>query len=433
MKVKSVENKSVAQRYPILPGDEILEINGNPVRDLIDFKFYSSEEKLNLKIRDKSGRIKKIRINKRPDQDLGIAFEEKRYRGCGNKCIFCFVDQLPRGLRKPLYFKDEDYRLSFLHGNFITLTNLSKKDFRRIITQRLSPLYISVHTTDEPLRKKMLGNRKIPEIMPLIRKFAENRIELHTQIVLCPGVNDGAYLGKSVKELSSFYPWVKSLAIVPVGLTKFRKGLPNLKPVDKVYSKNLIKQVEKWQGGFRKKFSSNFVYAADEFYLLAELDIPPTKYYDEFCQIENGVGLVRKFLDDFKRKEKLLPKSLEHEFSLTLVTGELAYKFMSGHILKRLKKIKNLKVDLIPVKNNFLGESVSVSGLLSGGDILGTLKAKGIKELSLLPPNCLNADGFFLDDFKPKDIERKSGVRIIQGSYDLVDSLLNILSKEKSL
>jgi putative radical SAM enzyme (TIGR03279 family) len=427
VKIKTIESNSLALRYSILPGDGILEINSYPIKDLIDFRFHSSEEKLTLKIRDRSGRIKRIRINKRADQDLGITFEEKRYRGCGNKCIFCFIDQLPRGLRKPLYFKDEDYRLSFLHGNFITLTNLSKQDFRRIITQRLSPLYVSVHTTDESLRKKMLGNRKIPEIMPLIRKLVENRIELHTQIVLCPGVNDGAYLEKSVRELSSFYPRVKSLAIVPVGLTGFRRGLPNLRPADKGYSRKLTKQVKEWQDGFRKKFKSNFAYAADEFYLLAGLDIPPAKYYDEFCQIENGVGLVRKFLDDFRRKEKLLPESLEHKFSLTLVTGKLAYKFMSGHILERLKKIKNLKVDLIPVKNNFLGESVSVSGLLSGGDILGTLRNKGINEVILLPPNCLNADGFFLDDLKPEDIERKSGVKIIQGSYDLVDSLLSVL------
>jgi putative radical SAM enzyme (TIGR03279 family) len=432
MKVRSVENKSMAQRYSILPGDEILEINNYPIKDLIDFKFHSSEKKLNLKIKDKSGEIKKIKITKRPDQDLGIIFEEKRYRGCGNKCIFCFVDQLPKGLRKPLYFKDEDYRLSFLHGNFITLTNLSEKDLQRIITQRLSPLYISIHTTDETLREKILGNQKIPSIMPLIQEFADNRIEMHTQIVLCPGINDGAYLEKSVEELSSFYPWVKSLAIVPVGLTRFRKGLPELKPVDKSYSKKLIKQVGKWQSEFRKKYKSNFVYAADEFYLLAELDIPPAKYYDEFYQIENGVGLVRKFLDDFKRKEKLLPKSLEHKSSLTLVTGKLAYKFMSSHILERLKKIKNLEVNLISVRNNFLGQSVTVSGLLSGEDILRALKNKEIGDSIILPPNCLNADGVFLDDLKPNDLEKKLGVKTVKGSYDLVDSLLNILSKKKT-
>lgn len=432
MKIITIENKSLAQRYSLLPGDEVLEINNYPVKDLIDYRFYTSEEKLNLKIRDKFGKIKKIRITKRPDQDLGVVFEEKAYRGCGNKCIFCFVDQLPRGLRKPLYFKDEDYRLSFLHGNFITLTNLSEKDFQRVITQRLNPLYISVHTTDETLRKKILGNQKIPGIMPLIRKFADNRIEMHTQIVLCPGINDGPYLEKSVKELSSFYPWVKSLAIVPVGLTRFRKGLPELKPVDKRYSKKLIRQVEKWQNEFRKKYKSNFVYAADEFYLLAELDIPPAKYYDGFYQIENGVGLVRKFLDDFRRKEKLLPESLEHKFSLTLVTGKLAYKFMSEYILERLNKIKNLDVDLISVRNNLLGESVTVSGLLSGGDILRALKRKEIGELVIFPPSCLNANGFFLDDLKPVDLEKKLGVKIVTGSYDLVESILSVLSEKNA-
>jgi len=432
VKVKSVETKSLAERYSILPGDEILEINSHPIRDLIDYKFHSSEEQLYLKIKGKSGRIRKVKIIKKPDQNLGITFVEKGYRGCGNKCIFCFVDQLPEGLRKPLYFKDEDYRLSFLHGNFITLTNLSEQDFQRIINQRLSPLYISVHTTDESLRKKMLGNPKVPDIIPLIRRLAENRIQMHTQIVLCPEINDGLFLKNSIYDLSSFYPWVKSLALVPVGLTKFRKGLPELKAVNKEYSRKLIKSVDNWQNRFSKKYKSNYVYAADEFYLLAELDIPSKKYYDEFYQIENGVGLVRKFLDNFKRKERLLPRSLKHKFSLTLITGELANKFMSSYILDKLKKIKNLKVNLVGVKNNFLGESVTVSGLLCGRDILRTLKKSRNGDLFVLPPNCLNSDGLFLDNLKPFDLEKELGRKIVLGSYDLVKSLLNILPKEKS-
>jgi putative radical SAM enzyme (TIGR03279 family) len=432
VKIKSVESKSIAERYSILPGDEIVEINAHTVKDLIDYKFYSSEVKLNLKIKAKSGRIKKVKIAKIPDQDLGITFEEKKYRGCGNKCIFCFIDQLPKGLRKPLYFKDEDYRLSFLHGNFITLTNLSEKDFRRIIDQRLSPLYISVHTTNESLRKKMMGNSKAPDIMPLIRRLAEHRIQMHTQIVLCPRINDGKYLENSVYELSLFYPRIKSLAIVPVGLTRFRKGLPELKAVNREYAKQLIEIVDHWQSCFRKKYESNFVYAADEFYLSAGLDIPAKKYYDEFYQIENGVGLVREFLDDFKRKQSFLPRSLKYKYRLTLVTGELACKFMSGYVLNRLKKIKNLKVKLVTVKNKFLGKSVTVTGLLSGGDILQTLKKSGKSDLIMLPPNCLNPDGYFLDDLKPADLEKELGMKIVIGSYDLVKSLKNVSPKGKS-
>jgi len=432
MKVKSVETKSLAERYSILPGDEILEVNIHPIRDLIDYKFHSSEEKLHLKIKGESGRIRKVKIIKKPDQDIGITFEEKGYRSCGNKCIFCFVDQLPKGLRKPLYFKDEDYRLSFLQGNFITLTNLSEQDFRRITTQRLSPLYISVHTTDESLRKKMLGNPKIPDIIPLIRRLAENRIQMHTQIVLCPGINNGKFLESSVKALSSFYPRVKSLAIVPVGLTRHRKGLPKLKPVHKEYAGKIVGLIENLQSQFRKKIKSNFVYAADEFYLLAGLDIPSEKYYDDFYQIENGVGLVRKLLDDFKSKERLLPPRLKRRFSLTLVTGELAKKFMSDYIIARLKKIKNLKINLVEVKNNFLGESVTISGLLSGRDILGSLKKCEIGDLIILPPNCINEDGLFLDDLKPFDLGKELGRKIVIGSYDLAESLLKVLPKEKS-
>lgn len=432
MKIRSVERKSLAERYSILTGEEILEINNSSIKDLIEYKFYSSEKKLKLKIKSKSGIIRVVTLTKKPDQDLGIAFEEKRYRGCPNKCIFCFIDQLPKGLRKPLYFRDEDFRLSFLHGSFITLTNLSEQDIQRIINQRLSPLYISVHTTNESLRKKMLGNPEAPEIIPLIRRLAEHRIQMHTQIVLCPEINDGAYLEKSVYELSLFYPWVKSLAIVPVGLTRFRKGLPELKAANKEYAKRLIRLVDHWQLYFRKKYESNFVYAADEFYLLAGLDIPTKKYYDEFYQIENGVGLVREFLDDFKRKQRFLPRSLKYKYRLTLVTGGLAYKFMSGYILDRLKKIKNLKVNLVKVKNNFLGESVTVTGLLSGGDILKALKKSGESDLIMLPPNCLNPDGYFLDNLKPADLEKKLCMKIVKGSYDLVESLKNTSPEKNS-
>ena len=430
MKIKSVKKESLAKKYSINPGEEILEINRSPIKDFIDYKFQSSDEKLSLRIKDKSGRIRVVQIVKKPDQDLGLVFEEERYRGCGNKCIFCFVHQLPKGLRKPLYFKDEDYRLSFLHGNFITLTNLSEQDIQRIIDQRLSPLYVSVHATDESLRKKMLGNPKAPDILPLIHRLTENRIELHTQIVLCPEINDGFFLERTVYDLLTFFPQVKSLAIVPVGLTRFRKGLPGLKPVDREYSKRLIESVERWQTYFSKKYKSNFLYAADEFYLLGGLDIPPKKYYDEFYQIENGVGMVREFLDNFQRKQRTLPQSLKSKTRLTLVTGTLANKFLKSHILSRLKQIKNLRINLIPVKNNFLGESVTVSGLLTGRDILQTLKKSEHGELVMLPPNCLNSDGVFLDDLNPSDLEEKLGAKVVSGSYDLVKSLLTVISEK---
>jgi putative radical SAM enzyme (TIGR03279 family) len=246
-----------------------------------------------------------------------------------------------------LYFKDEDFRLSFLHGNFITLTNTSEEDINRIVRQRLSPLYISVQATDEKLRKEILANPKVPDIMPLIERFAEGRIEMHTQIVLCPGINDGEHLEKSVRDLSTFYPHVKSLALVPVGLTKFRERLPRIRRVGKTYSKQVIQLVDRWQRSFRRKWGCGFVYAADEFFTKAGLDIPSARYYDEFCQIENGVGMMRQFLDSFQKKRRLLPRSLKKNLSITLVTGVSAFGLMKQIVNEKLSSISGLTTRLV--------------------------------------------------------------------------------------
>ncbi|MCK4428113.1 MAG: DUF512 domain-containing protein [candidate division Zixibacteria bacterium] len=429
MKIKSIRNGSIASRHTIFPEDELLEINGHPINDIIDYKFYTSEPLLTLKLKDKEEKIKKIRLRKNPDQNLGLEFYEIRYKSCKNNCIFCFVHQLPKGMRKSLYFKDEDYRLSFLHGNFITLTNTSNEDIDRIIRQRLSPLYISVHTTDENLRKKIFANQNIPEIMPIIRKLAEGGIELHTQIVLCPGINDGKYLEKSVTELSAFYPYVKSLALVPVGLTRYRQNLPKIKPVGKKYSLNVVKLVDGWQKIFRKRFKAGFVCASDEFFTKAELDIPNEKYYDDFDQIENGVGMMRKFLDQFQTKQKLLPKNLKENLSITLLTGVSAFRLIQKVVKDGLNIIPGLKIKVIAVKNDFFGSTVSVTGLLTGVDIIDASKReKKIGDLILLPPNCINQDGLFLDDMTPQKVENELKRKVIIGSYDLVDSLNKIFS-----
>lgn len=404
-----------------------MEINGHPINDIIDYKFYSSEPILILKVKDKDEKIKKIRLTKRPDQDLGLEFYEIKYKSCKNNCIFCFVHQLPKGMRKSLYFKDEDYRLSFLHGNFITLTNTSDEDINRIIQQRLSPLYISVHTTDETLRKQILSNQKIPEIMPILKKLAEGGIEIHTQIVLCPGVNDGEYLEKSVLELSSLYPRVKSLALVPVGLTRHRQNLPRIKPVDKKYSLEIVKLVDGWQRLFRKRFKMGFVYASDEFFTKAGLDIPNKKYYDDFDQIENGVGMMRKILHQFQMKQKLLPKSLKKNLNISLITGVSAFRLIKKTVEDRLNTIPGLKIRVVDVKNDFFGPSVTVTGLLTGVDMINSLKRqKEIGEVILLPPNCINQDGLFLDDTTPQELERELDRKVITGSYDLVETLTEI-------
>jgi len=416
-----------------------LEINGHPINDVIDYKFYSSESNLTLELKDKNGKTKKIRLRKRPDQDLGLEFYEIKYRSCKNNCIFCFVHQLPKGMRRSLYFKDEDYRLSFLHGNFITLTNTSDEDIDRIIQQRLSPLYVSVHTTDEGLRKRILSNQNIPEIMPTIKKLADGKIEMHTQIVLCPGINDGEYLKKSVLDLSSLYPRVKSLALVPVGLTRYRQNLPEIKPVDKEYSLNIVKLVDRWQQIFRKKLRVGFVYASDEFFTKgmnrmvhtkACLDIPNRKYYDDFSQIENGVGMVRQFLDEFYVKQKFLPKRLKKNLNISLLTGVSAFRLIKKTVEGKLNLIPGLKIKVISVKNNFFGPTVTVTGLLTGVDILHTLKKeKRLGDLILLPPNCINQDGLFLDDMTPQDMEKEFDRKVIIGSYDLVETINEIFKE----
>ena len=428
MKIKRVEKQSLAEKHHLASGDEIIGINNESLRDIIDYRFYSAgEEELKLLVKDKKGRLRKITIGKRPDEDLGIALEEGGYRRCPNRCIFCFVDQLPKGLRKSLYFKDEDYRLSFLHGNFITLTNLSDEDIDRIVKQRISPLYISIHTTEETLRRKMLGNKKIPDVLPLITKLTKNRIELHTQIVLCPGINDKDYLKQAVFDLASFYPYVRSIAIVPVGLTRFRKNLPPMRSVSKKYSKEIIKKVAAWQKAFRRKFKENFVYLSDEFFLQAGLDIPSAKYYDDFYQIENGVGLVRKFLDDFKKRQNLFPKKLKKRTRITLVTGRISALILKRVVKEKVNRIQNLLVKVVKVRNNFFGDLVTVSGLLTGKDIINALKEKkNPGQIILLPPNCINTDNRFLDDLRLEDLERKFKRRVVVGSYDLVQTFVDI-------
>jgi putative radical SAM enzyme (TIGR03279 family) len=266
--------------------------------------------------------------------------------------------------------------------------------------------------------------------MPQIQKLAEGRIEMHVQIVLCPGINDGEHLERSVRDLSAFYPYVKSLALVPVGLTRFRENLPKVKPVTKAYAEKVVQMVDRRQRSFRRKWGCGFVYAADEFFTKSGLDVPSARYYDEFPQVENGVGMMRQFLDDFGAKRKLLPKSLKRDLRISLVTGVSAFRLMKQIVSEKLSSISGLKIHLVVVKNDFFGHTVSVTGLLTGADILSALrKKKKLGDIVLLPPNCLNQDGLFLDDLTPQDLERDLGRKVIVGSYDLLESLTKIISE----
>jgi putative radical SAM enzyme (TIGR03279 family) len=430
MRISSVKVRSLAERHHVQVGEQLLSINGHRISDPIDYRFYQADESLQLHLRNKEGKIYSLEITKDPDEDLGLVLEEPKYRSCPNKCIFCFVHQLPGGLRKSLYFKDEDYRLSFLYGNYITLTNLTPKDIKRIREQNLSPLYISVHTTDEALRKRMLGNSKAPDLLPLMRKLTEAGIELHTQVVVCPGVNDGEVLEKTVEDLASLFPEVKSLAVVPVGLTRFRKGLPKIEPLDEEKAMELLSLVNRWRGWARKTLGANFVYASDELYLLCNLDIPKSDYYDDFWQIENGVGLVRRFVDDFEKNSQMLPEALPRPVEVNFVTGKLASTIFEETVIRRLKRIKNLKASLTVIENDFFGETVTVSGLLTGKDILRALEEKGQSDsATFVPPDCVNDQGFLLDDLKTQELCERSGQKVILGRYDLASQLAAFLKK----
>jgi len=386
----------------VVAGDLLETINGHPIRDIIDYRFYSADEVLDCTF-SRNGQSRHITIQ-RDDRDMGIDFEPMRYCSCGNRCIFCFVDQNPPGMRPSLYFKDEDYRLSFLHGNYVTLTHAEQEDLERITIQRLSPLYISIHATDLEIRKTLLGLTEDDHLLDKIRCLTERGIELHGQIVLCPGINDGEVLDTSLETLSSFYPKLRSVAVVPVGLTRHRQGLPRLKGYDAVSARGVVQNVVKHQNRIHKKHREPWVYLADEFYLLAGHDVPPTEHYGDFWQVENGVGMVRSFLTEFEKSSRRFPKQLNKESRYTLVTGVLAGPILEKFVLPVLSRAKNMDVRLKVVPNSFYGETVTVSGLLTGGDIIQAFQGDDDMATVLLPPNCLNDDGLFLDDRTPADL-----------------------------
>jgi len=407
--VLKTDKGSISERAGIKQGDIIKRINGREVEDVLDFHFYSIEDKLSIElIRDS----RKILIDINESDNLGIEFVPMRPRKCGNSCIFCFTDQNPPGLRKNLYFKDEDYRFSFLHGNFVTLTNITKHDLSRIAEQRLSPLYISVHAVDPEIRKKMLGLKKDDHLLEKIEFLASNGIELHGQIVLCPGINDGEILRSTIESLSQFYPDFRSLAVVPVGLTSNRSGLPHLNEVDERKAREILMQGRKTQKRFLKKFKESFVYFSDEFYLKAGEKLPDKAHYGEFWQIENGVGLVRDFIDNFKAEKKSFPRVLNEDKNILIVTGKLAVSVIEEHIIKQLRKIKRLNVKVHASENSLYGPSVTVSGLLCGHDFIKAGE-KTDAEIMVIPAKTINNEGLFLDDLNVNDVEKATGKKVI--------------------
>lgn len=426
--VDGVRAGSPASVAGLQAGDVIISINGNRIVDLIDYLFYADEEKLDLIVSRKGKKIP-LAIEKK-DHDTGIELRHFKVKTCRNRCIFCFVSQLPKGLRRSLYIKDEDYRMSFLYGNYITLTNITPAEKRRIVEQRLSPLYISVHSTKMELRNKLLGNPKAADVLKEIKFFKDHRIKMHCQIVLCPDYNDGEELQRTINDLYKFYPYVASIAVVPVGLTAYRKNVGILRPVEKDDAIRAIGIIEQCQRRFKKKHGDNIVYGADELYIKAGVDFPPLREYGDLPQIENGVGMVARFLSQARsitsKKQLNLCKERQKGQFITF-TGISFYPYLKK-FTDKLREKTDLDITVVPVENNFFGRSVTVTGLLTGRDIVKTIltvmdeKEKRKEETILLVPDIVlkSEETVFLDDITVKDVEEALGIHtaVIEATPD---------------
>ncbi|HAA73941.1 TPA: hypothetical protein DCE37_02335 [Candidatus Latescibacteria bacterium] len=412
---------SLAEAIELKAGDRIEAIDGRPIRDPIDFRFHFGEEDLELTVRRRE-EVTVFQIEKDPDEDLGVSFEDMPILKCDNKCVFCFLHQMPKKLRKTLYYQDDDYRLSFLHGAYVTLTNLSDEEFDRIVKQRLTPMYVSVHATDPDVRGHLLGRKGPVDVLERIDFLIDAGIEVHTQVVLCPGINDGPHLEKTIQDLAERYPSVASLGVVPLGLTKFRQNLPDLAPIGPEDCTSALGTIHGFQESYLKSLGSRFVYAGDEFYLQHGEQPPDATRYDGFPLIENGIGMVRRFLDDFVSKVSSLSEKIPSG-RITLVTGQLGRIFLEPMATK-LNTRPGTDIQVLPVVNQFLGEGITVSGLLAGEDILRTLKGRDrLGDRIILPPNCVNHEGILLDDITPAVISEDMGVAVQVGTYSLIDTL----------
>lgn len=418
--IKSIDSAGNGQAKGVRAGDSIVSINNHSIRDIIDYHFYSTDTPLTMKIIKPDKKIVEIQV--KDPGNLGLSFHPVQFKKCGNNCIFCFIDQNPSGMRKSLYDKDEDYRLSFLYGNYVTLTNVTQEDLDRIIEQRLSPLYISVHAVQPAVRKKLLGINRDDHLLDKISFLVKHNIELHAQIVLCPGINDGKILRETIEKLYRYYPSLKTLAVVPVGLTRHRKRLPLIQPVSPYVAKQVLLQIQSMQNNFKNTLGVPFVFLADEFYLLTGSSLPPREHYGEFYQIDNGVGLTRHFMHEFRMAAKHFPDSCIPSKRLNFITGEMAFPVLDKYILPVLNQINGITAQAFSVKNKFYGSSVTVSGLLTAGDIINTCTSIKPEGEILLPDNCINSEGFFLDDLTVEDIMNalQQPVRIIQKAEEII-------------
>lgn len=435
--IAAVNPGSIAEEVEIEVGDHLISINGKTVKDIIDYKFLICDEYINVEIEKNNGEIWELEIEKDYDEDLGIQFKEAildRPQSCNNKCIFCFIDQLPKGMRETLYFKDDDSRLSFLQGNFVTLTNMSEDDIERIIRYKISPINVSVHTTNPELRVEMLNNRFAGDIYNRLKRMAEAGIKMNCQIVLCPGVNDGDELERTVEDLYKLYPQIENIAVVPVGITKYREGLYEMKLYNKNTSSNQFYRVSKLQEKYIKEIGAPFVRLSDEFYVVAEKEIPPSDFYGDFNQLEDGVGVIRIFRNNIKNSVDELKKNATGSF--TIVTGTSAFNELVKASETIRKSNPKIKIDVRKIINNFFGETITVAGLITGNDIIEQLKKEKLGEYIIIP-NCMLRKGYelssdeekvFLDDITIEDIEKAVNRKILICDYTGED-LINIINE----
>jgi putative radical SAM enzyme (TIGR03279 family) len=433
MIIAGVISGGIAHQMGIEPGDRIIMINDRPVKDIIDYRFLTCDQKLAVLLIKRNGERWILDIEKEFEEDLGVDFWQDglgRIRRCRNSCIFCFLAQMPGGMRKTLYFNDDDYRLSFIHGNFITLTNVSRQDLERIVTQRLAPLYISVHTTNPILREKMLNNRQAERIMEQLSFLARGNIQIHTQVVLCPEINDGPELERTISDLYSLWPAVRSLALVPVGLTRYRESLFPLRAFNREEARKVLTLVEKRQNMYRRQSGYPFVFASDEIYFLAGVPVPDQEHYGDFPQTENGVGLVRLFLDEWMEVAESLPEGIDSPRKVIIVTGVSGERVLSP-VVERLNRVRNLKAMLCGIVNRFWGEKVTVAGLLTAGDLYDALVGSDLGDLVVIPSVMLkSADLVFLDDLRVSELSHRLGVpvAVVNGPRELAAV---VLSKKK--
>jgi putative radical SAM enzyme (TIGR03279 family) len=412
------------------PGDQLVSINDHVLRDVVDYRFYGAEEELEI-IVERDGQRTVLQVERGYDEDLGIEFAAPTFDGirrCNSQCAFCFIAGMPKGMRASLYVRDDDYRYSFLFGNFITLTNLTEADWQRLAEQRLSPLYISVHATDLALRRRILGNPAAPDVMDQLHRLGELGIQLHTQIVLMPGLNDGPALVQTVADLSALYPIVQSIAIVPVGLTRYHRC--DLHPYRPDEAEPILDQITAWQKEVQREHGLNLVYASDEWYLLAGHEVPPADEYDGFPQLENGVGLTRVFLDEWEETRSSVQGAAFKVGKITLVCGTLIAPLLA-EIAAELDQLTGLEVEVIPVVNEFFGPTVTVSGLLTGQDVMAALQKRALGDAVFLPRTLFDAAGeVTLDDMTALEIGARLGARVeIAGAMGELVGLLASVSR----